>query len=29
MEIVPEGRPLPDRLHRGAPEGQPLKIPSV
>jgi peptide-methionine (R)-S-oxide reductase len=29
MEFVPEGQPLPDRLHRGAPEGQPLKIPSV
>jgi len=29
MEFIPEGQPLPDRLHRGAPEGQPLKIPSA
>ena len=24
MQFVPEGEPLPDRLHRGAPEGAPL-----
>lgn len=29
MEFVPEGEALPDRLGRGAPEGQPLKIPSA
>lgn len=27
MAFVPEGAPLPDRLERGAPEGQPLKTP--
>ncbi|EGF92331.1 methionine-R-sulfoxide reductase [Asticcacaulis biprosthecium C19] len=25
MEFVPEGEPLTDRLHRGAPEGEPIK----
>ncbi|ESQ77273.1 peptide-methionine (R)-S-oxide reductase MsrB [Asticcacaulis sp. AC402] len=25
MEFVPEGETLPDRLHRGAPEGEPIK----
>ncbi len=26
MDFVPEGRPLPDRLHRGAPEGEVLAV---
>ncbi|ESQ93111.1 methionine sulfoxide reductase B [Asticcacaulis sp. AC460] len=26
MEFVPDGQALPDRLHRGAPEGEPIKV---
>ncbi len=26
MDFVPEGKPLPDRLGRGAPEGEPFKV---